>query len=348
MTQIFNMTNNNINDEQICLAAKVINKGGVVAFPTETVYGLGADGFNESAVAKIFSAKGRPSDNPLILHISQKSMLSGIAREIPPIAEQLMNMFWPGPLTLIFKKTLHIPKKVTGNLDTVAVRMPSNKIARKLIESAGVPIAAPSANISGRPSPTKAQHVIEDLKDKVDIIIASDNSEIGLESTVLDLTDSIPVLLRPGSITLNQLRSVLGQVDVDPSLLEKKNIFKPKAPGMKYKHYSPKAPLKIVQGEQSKVIEKINELSSIYRFEGKKVGIIATNDTKDKYKADMVFNLGNRCKPLEITNNLFDILRACDTYSIDSILSEGFSTDGIEMAIMNRLVKAAGYDILQV
>ncbi|MFZ7133018.1 MAG: L-threonylcarbamoyladenylate synthase [Eubacteriales bacterium] len=349
MTKIFHTNGRHIHDEKLVLeAAAILREGGLVAFPTETVYGLGANGFDDAAVAKIFLAKGRPSDNPIILHICNEEMLKGIVKEIPPKAIQLMKKYWPGPLTLIFKKASCIPSNVTGGLDTVAVRMPSNKIAQRLIQEAGVPVAAPSANLSGKPSPTKSEHVIEDLHDKVDVIIASENSALGLESTVIDLTNAEPVLLRPGYITLEQLNDVVGQVKVDPSLFFQLEQSKVRSPGMKYKHYSPQAPLKVVQGAMEDVVSEINRLTELFQHQGKVIGIIATEQTKDRYHGDIVLSLGDRNTPHQIMHNLFDVLREFNQYPVDAIFSEGFSRNGVELAITNRLVKAAGYDILEV
>ncbi|MFZ7119688.1 MAG: L-threonylcarbamoyladenylate synthase [Eubacteriaceae bacterium] len=348
MTEILNMNNNSYNIDKIKFAANIINNGGLVAFPTETVYGLGANGLNEEAVSKIFKAKGRPSDNPIILHISNEEMLGDLVKDIPCSAQKLIKKYWPGPLTLIFKKSDIVPEIITAGMDTVAIRMPSNEIAQSLIKEANVPIAAPSANISGRPSTTRTQHVIEDLYGKVDVIIASDNCEIGLESTVLDISGKCPVLLRPGRITLEELKSIIGQVEVDQGIIEQCDVIKVKSPGMKYKHYAPRAELKIVKGEIDSVINKINDMSRTYNKMGKTVGILATDQSKDKYSANKVLSIGDRFNPNEIMAKLFDSLRQLDKYNVDIIISEGFSNEGIELAITNRLNKAAGYDIINV
>lgn len=348
MTKILNISSQNPQIELIHEAANIIKNKGTVAMPTETVYGLGADGLDEEAVKKIYHAKGRPSDNPLILHISNTSMLEKLVQEIPDTAKLLANRFWPGPLTMIFKKSTIIPRIITGGLDTVAIRMPSNKIARSLIEEANTPIAAPSANISGKPSPTKAKHVIEDLNGKIDAIIVSDDSTIGLESTVIDLTEDIPNILRPGAITFEAIKEVIGQVQIDQGILTETKHTRAKSPGMKYKHYAPKAPIKIIKGDRLKVVNAINELTKEYERQGKKVGVLATEETKGEYEAKKVISMGRRAQPDTIMAKLFDSLRAFDEEDIQIILSEGFSNQGKELAISNRLNKAAGFDIIEI
>ncbi|WP_213818641.1 L-threonylcarbamoyladenylate synthase [Garciella nitratireducens] len=335
--------------EKLRQAAKILRKGGLVAFPTETVYGLGANGLDPEATAKIYEAKGRPSDNPLILHISRREDLVPLVKEIPPVAEKLMECFWPGPLTLIFKKSALVPKRTTGGLDTVAIRMPSHPIAHGLIEEAKVPIAAPSANLSGKPSPTKAEHVMHDLMGRIDMIIAGPASNIGLESTVVDVTTAIPTILRPGGITYEQLKKTIGKTEIDKGIQEDlKETFKPKAPGMKYTHYAPSAPMTIVQGPRNAVIEKINKSTEEYIKQGKKVGILATEDNVKKYSKGLVLSLGKRDKPESIAANLFALLRQLDLEGVDVIFAEGITSDGIGMAIVNRMNKAAGHRIVQV
>ncbi|MPW27015.1 threonylcarbamoyl-AMP synthase [Alkalibaculum sp. M08DMB] len=349
MTKIFNISSDATETDKIKEAAGIILKNGTVAFPTETVYGLGANGLNEEAVKKVFTAKGRPSDNPLILHIADRQMLNDLVKEIPVNAILLIDKYWPGPLTLVFKKSKLIPDIITAGLDTVAIRMPSNNVALRLIQESKVPIAAPSANISGRPSTTKAQHVIDDLNGKVDGIIVSDDSTIGVESTVLDVSESIPILLRPGGITIEQLESVIGQVLVDKGIMHETEIVQAKSPGMKYKHYAPKAPLKIIKGDTPLVIKKINEISKEYQSQGKKVGVLATEDTKQSYyKDNIVISMGERSRPETVMLRLFDCLREFDKYNVDIILAEGFSEKGLELTISNRLNKAAGFDITEI
>lgn len=331
-------------------AAEIIKSGGLVAFPTETVYGLGGDGLNPMASKKIYKAKGRPSDNPLILHISDISELDRLVRDVNDNAQKLMNVFWPGPLTLIFNKKAIVPFETTGGLNTVAVRYPENKTAKLFISLCKTPIAAPSANTSGRPSPTRASHVEFDLKGKIDMIIDGGNCEFGLESTIVDVSgNGTPCLLRPGSITLEMLREVLGEVNVDKAVLTKLEAGEaPKAPGMKYTHYSPKADVVIVRGSNRAVAEKINELVAQANSQGFKTGVIATEENKDKYKDTDILVVGTKAEPATIAANLFKMLRKCDYHSIEKVYAEGLKEDELGLAIMNRLKKAAGYSILDV
>jgi L-threonylcarbamoyladenylate synthase len=348
-TEIIKVDKNNIDLEKISHAAKVLKNGGLVAFPTETVYGLGANALDEGAVKKIFTAKGRPSDNPLIVHIADKSSLGSIVRETSSNASILMDRFWPGPLTLVLKKSEIIPSVITAGLDTVAVRMPSHPVALALIKESGLPIAAPSANTSGRPSPTHAKHVIGDLEGKVDVILDAGSADVGLESTVLDATIIPPMILRPGGVTWEQLSGVLGVVDIDPSLAgSTSNDFKPKSPGMKYKHYSPKAQVIIVSGNTSDVTIRINRLICEYSSKSLKVGVLATDQTKNAYSAHEVISAGDRERPETIAANLFDALREFDERGVQIILAEAVDNSGIGMAIMNRMSKAAGYNIIKV
>lgn len=346
-TKIF-IVNNCRNLEYIQNAANIIKEGGLVAFPTETVYGLGANALDQNAVKKIFEAKGRPQDNPLIIHVANKE-ISDFVEEVPKVAEELMEKYWPGPLTLILKKKSIIPNVTSANLDSIGIRMPSNEIAKKLIELSGVPIAAPSANISGRPSPTDVERCIEDLSGRVDCILGGDNSEVGLESTIVDCTVEPPIVLRPGGITLEMLKEVHGGITLDKGLMSKpKEDFKPKAPGMKYRHYAPKAKLVIVCGENKKTVEKITEMVHNYMDEGKKVGILTTSENAELYKAGEKIILGSREDLAEIGSNLFESLRKFDDLHVDIILSEALEEHGVGIAIMNRLKKAAGYDIINV
>ncbi|MDO5387615.1 MAG: L-threonylcarbamoyladenylate synthase [Clostridia bacterium] len=347
-THIFKVDINNIDNNVIVKAAEIIKSGGLVAFPTETVYGLGGDGLNPNAAKKIYSAKGRPSDNPLILHISDIGQLSPLVREIPENALKLAKEFWPGPLTMIFKKSDIVPNETSGGLDTVAVRFPVNKVAQALITASGTPIAAPSANTSGRPSPTRASHVEYDLNGKIDMIIDGGACKFGLESTIIDVTGNIPCLLRPGSITLEMLRSVLGEVNVDKAVVSKLDKGElPKAPGMKYKHYSPSADVVIVRGDRNKMVDKINELIS-QTDKGLKVGVIATEENKERYINCEVLVAGSIKEPETIAANLFKMLRKCDHHHIDRVFAEGLCEDELGLAIMNRLKKAAGYCIIEV
>ncbi|WP_163192865.1 L-threonylcarbamoyladenylate synthase [Clostridium thermarum] len=344
-TKITIMHEDGLDMDALEEAGYIIRKGGLVAFPTETVYGLGANALDEAAVKKIFEAKGRPQDNPLIVHIAHFD-LSAYAKEVPPIAEKLAKTFWPGPLTILLKKADIIPSTTTAGLDSVGLRMPSNKIARTLIEKAGLPIAAPSANISGRPSPTEVSRCIEDLSGKVDYIIGGDKSEVGLESTVVDCTVTPPCVLRPGGITLEMLRDINHDIYIDPAIMMKSdNNLKPKAPGMKYRHYAPKAPVKIIKGDLQKTIEKINEIVQNYIDRNMKVGIMATEETKKYYPLGEVVSLGSRYNLQSIAQNLFETLRTLDDRGVDVIISEAFEEKGIGIAVMNRLNKAASFDI---
>lgn len=348
-TKIVIMEEDNIDIDAIKLAAKFIKTGDVVAFPTETVYGLGANALDEKAVGKIFMAKGRPEDNPLIIHVDSFNIESYV-KTIPHKAKKLMEQYWPGPLTLIFEKSDLIPYKTSANLNTIGIRMPRNNIALNLIRESGVPIAAPSANLSGRPSTTTVSHCIEDLNGKIPYILGGEESEVGLESTIVDCTSDTLCVLRPGAITLDMLRKVDKNVYIDPQILKKPEFdFKPKAPGMKYRHYAPKAPLKIIKGDLKKTIEKINEMVQNYIEENKNVGIIATDETKSNYNDKaIVLSVGSRKNLEEVAYNLFNILRQFDTLDIDYILSESFLEEDIGIAIMNRLKKSAGFNIEEI
>ena len=319
-----------------------------MAFPTETVYGLGANALNEEAAKKIYAAKGRPSDNPLIAHISCMEELDQLVEKIPQNGKKLMKRFWPGPLTLIFKKSRIVPYGTTGGLETVAVRMPSDPIANRLIALAGVPIAAPSANTSGRPSPTTADHVYQDMNGRIEMIIDGGPVGIGVESTIVDVSDKIPTVLRPGAITMDMLREVLGEVAIDPAILgPMKTDIRPKAPGMKYRHYAPKADLTIVEGPIENVIGKINRLTEEKLERGCRVGIICTKETQGRYPKGVLRSIGTRAKEETIAHNLYAVLRDFDDLGMDFIYSESFSGDSLGQAIMNRLTKAAGYHIVK-
>ena len=321
----------------------------MVAFPTETVYGLGADALDEKASAKIYAAKGRPSDNPLIVHISDIEQLDKLVCEIPDNAKKLMDAFWPGPMTLIFKKSGLVPDGTTGGLDTVAVRMPNHKAALELIRTSGVAIAAPSANTSGRPSPTTAAHVADDLSGKIDMIIDGGAVGIGIESTIVDVTSEIPMVLRPGYITMEMLEKVVGKVGIDKAITGPVSPdVKPKAPGMKYKHYAPKAELTMFKGELKNVVEHINNLTDKNVKSGIKTGIIACEETKDMYKAGEVLSIGSRNNEDTIAHNLYGVLRKFDDMNVDVIYGETFEDNRLGQAIMNRLLKAAGYHVEKV
>lgn len=333
-------------DEVIREAGEILKSGGLVAFPTETVYGLGGDALKEDAARRIYSAKGRPSDNPLIVHIADIGALDELACEIPDSAYKLADAFWPGPLTMIFKKKDIVPYGTTGGLDTVAIRMPSHPVAHRLIKDSGVYIAAPSANLSGRPSPTRAEHVIEDMDGRIDMIIDGGAIEIGIESTIVDVTCEVPMILRPGYVTADMIRDVLGDVCFDETVLAHTTVKgQPKAPGMKYRHYAPKAELTIFEGENEKVVSKINELAAKYEYDGLKVGILSSNENEHKYAHGEVVVVGSRENEHEVAAHLFDVLRHFDHIDVDVILSEGFSEDSFGQAVMNRLIKAAGHHI---
>ncbi|MEG2018726.1 MAG: L-threonylcarbamoyladenylate synthase, partial [Clostridium sp.] len=291
---------------------------------------------------------GRPQDNPLIIHVGDFN-IKPYVKEIPTIAKKIMDKFWPGPITLIFEKSDIVPNITSANLPTVGIRMPSNNIARELILAAKTPIAAPSANISGRPSPTDVESCVEDLSGRVDYILGGENSEVGLESTIVDCTVQPICILRPGAITIEMLREIDEETYIDPAVLSKPSSdFKPKAPGMKYRHYAPKAPVKIIKGDIKKTVAKINEIVLNSIEHEKKVGIIATDETKEYYKNGIVVSLGSRNNLEEIGQNLFKVLRSFDAIEVDIILCEAFEEQGVGIAIMNRLKKSAGFDIVQV
>ena len=345
MTLISKIDEKNIDKEEIKKQSKLLKEGKTVIFPTETVYGLGANALDENAVSKIYEAKGRPSDNPLIVHIYDKKQVSDLAQDINKNAEIIMEKFWPGPITIILKKKDIVPMRTSGGLNTVAIRMPSNPIAKALLEEAKLPVAAPSANISGRPSPTRAKHVYEEMNNRVDGIILGGDCIFGLESTVLDLTNNIPTILRPGSITKEDLETVIGQVNIDPALEKKEDNIKAKAPGMKYKHYAPNADVYIISGEINNVAQKVNELCNDNAKKGLKCAVMCMEQNKNKYKCDTIV-LGEKLE--EIASNLFNSLISADEQKYDIVYTEEFPNYGIGRAIMNRLLKSAGYKIIKV
>lgn len=343
-TKIIKIDKSNIDKKLMIEAGDIVKGGGVVAFPTETVYGLGANGLDENAVKKIYEAKGRPSDNPLILHISSIEELDNLVEEVTDLAHMIMKRFWPGPLTIIFKKSRIIPNIITAGLESVAIRMPSHPIALELISLSGVPIAAPSANTSGRPSPTNADHVVEDMYGKIDMVIDGGSTGVGLESTVLDLSGEVPTILRPGAITLEDLKEMIPNIIQDASILHKD--VTPKSPGQKYRHYAPKAEMILFTGDIDDIVNKINTSTKELILSGKKVGIMATEETKDKYEDGVVIVSGSRRKRETIASNLFKTIRDFDHADVDIILAEGVELDNIGMAIMNRMTKAAGGKII--
>lgn len=377
---------NHIKDEELKEAASILRSGGLVAFPTETVYGLGGNALDEDAARKIYAAKGRPSDNPLIAHVSCVEEVAPLVKEIPEAGRKLMEAFWPGPLTMIFPKSEKVPYGTTGGLDTVAIRMPDDPVANRLIALAGVPVAAPSANTSGRPSPTTADHVWQDMNGRIEMIIDGGPVGIGVESTIVDVSSAVPAVLRPGAITMEMLAEVLGEVSVDPAILGPLSAdVRPKAPGMKYKHYAPKADLTLVEpgtgteresgaeqvtGAEQKtgadwntgaapetgldetqlqaMIRKVRELSREKIEAGYKVGVICTDESRGCYTDGEVRSIGARKSQASVAHNLYALLREFDDLGVDYIFSESFPKDHLGQAIMNRLSKAAGYKIVKV
>lgn len=340
-TEIFRINSSNFN-ESIRNAAEILKYGGTVAFPTETVYGLGANALNSDSVYKIFRAKGRPPDNPLIVHIASKEQVTELSENIPDEAFGLMDIFWPGPLTLILKRKKIVPDVTTGGLDTVAIRMPDNRIALELIKKAGIPVAAPSANLSGKPSPTTADHVIFDLSDKIDAVVDGGPVDIGVESTVVDMTSEKPLVLRPGGVGIEDLKKYMPEIEIGYSK-EKLTDKKVKSPGMKYIHYSPSAKVILVEGYY-RISDKINQIISDYHKKGLKVGLLATNDTADfiTEKDVNIFLLGNRDDIKKIASNLFRGLRTLDDIGLNVIIVDGsIEHGGIGSAVINRLQKAA-------
>ncbi|MGE5592784.1 MAG: L-threonylcarbamoyladenylate synthase [Betaproteobacteria bacterium] len=332
-------------------AAEVIRAGGLVAFPTETVYGLGADGLSARAVERIFTAKGRPQDNPLILHVAAPEDARRVVLGVPPSAKTLMERFWPGPLTLVLPKRPEVPDEVSAGLATVGVRMPDNTIALTLIAESGVPIAAPSANASGRPSPTSADHVIADLAGRIEMILDGGPTSVGVESTVVDMTSNPPTVLRPGGVTVEELREVLGVVDVaaaDSVAAPTKGPVP--SPGMKYTHYAPKTPVVLVEGDTGAVVRRILREIGMRRAAGEKVGVMCSRETEEMYagRADAVRAVGSRRDLATVAAALFATLRLFDTDGVDVVFAEGFDQRGLGFAIMNRLRRASGARIIHV
>ena len=346
MNTIYADMTEGIDQKLMQKAGDILLSGGLVAFPTETVYGLGGNALDAEASRKIYAAKGRPSDNPLIVHIAEFDALEQIVTKVPQEARDLADAFWPGPMTMILNKNDSVPASTTGGLGTVAIRMPDNEIAAEMIRAGGGFIAAPSANTSGRPSPTTAQHVKDDLDGKIDMIIDGGPVGIGVESTIIDLTEKIPMILRPGYINMEMLRGVLGEVRMDPGLHFNDPNFHPKAPGMKYRHYAPQGDLAIVEGSPEHVVSYINEACGKAKAEGKVTGIICTDETRDRYQADYVYSAGTRSDEETVARQLFKILREFDDDGAQVLFSESFAGGGICMAIMNRLMKAAGQKVI--
>lgn len=351
LSKIVEIDKENVSKSLIEEGAKVLRRGGLVAFPTETVYGLGANGLDENAVKKIFQAKGRPQDNPLILHIASIDQVEDLVEEIPEVARICMERFWPGPLTILFKKSSKVPNIITAGLDTVAIRMPRHNIALELIKASNTPIAAPSANISGRPSPTSAKDVIEDLMGRVDMIIDGGNTGIGLESTVLDLSTDYPLILRPGGITMEELGEIMPNIRQDSAIISEREDLIPKSPGQKYRHYAPRAEMLVYSGEIKKVVSSIMGKTQEYLSLGKKVGILCTDETIESYKSlddVLILSLGSRKVPETIAQSLFSNLRLLDRQNVDIIIGEGVEYSNLGMAIMNRMMKAASGKVIKV
>ncbi|MDO5037557.1 MAG: L-threonylcarbamoyladenylate synthase [Tissierellia bacterium] len=327
--------------DKIHQAATALGQGKLVVIPTETVYGLGAHGLREDSVKGIFEAKGRPQDNPLILHVANQDQVLDLVQAIPPAAKDCMDMFWPGPLTLIFKRSKIVPDLVTAGLETVAIRMPSHAIAHAILEEAAIPVAAPSANTSGRPSPTRVSHVLEDLDGKVDMIVDGGFTDVGIESTILDVTVDPPTILRPGGVTKEDLEDLLGTVAEDTSHYDAESGTVPKSPGMKYRHYAPQADTTVFAGNIENVAKEINR--RIQENKGEKVAVLCTTETQALYQgAHLLLDMGSRSHLEEVAKNLFNSLRACDEAGVDRIYVEGFDFEGLGVGIMNRLLKASG------
>ncbi|MED0676812.1 L-threonylcarbamoyladenylate synthase [Aneurinibacillus thermoaerophilus] len=330
------------NYPQVREAALLLRQNELIAFPTETVYGLGGNGLVDKTVEKIYMAKGRPSDNPLILHIAERKQLGELVSEIPPLAEALMEAFWPGPLTIVFPKQLGVAMRASAGLNTIAIRMPDHPLALALIRASGLPIAAPSANLSGRPSPTTAQHVLEDLDGRIAGVLDGGSTGIGVESTVVDVTGDVPMILRPGGVTAEQIAEITGEVRMDPGILEEG--VAPKSPGMKYRHYAPAGDMRLVkENSVEEMVRRIRKLAHEAQAQGKKVGILATAESKLCYGEDyVVIACGKRSDLISVARHLYDALRRFDQEGVDMIFSETFPESGVGAAIMNRLAKAAG------
>ncbi len=347
-TKVVCIDEQHIDKKLIQEAGELIRQGELVAFPTETVYGLGGDALKPDSSRKIYAAKERPSDNPLIIHIAKWEDIYCICENIPESAQKLAEVFWPGPLTMILPKKPIVPLETTGGLETVAVRLPSHPVARAFIEAAGGFVAAPSANKSGRPSPTLAKYVKEDMEGNIPLILDSGAVGIGVESTIIDLTEDIPMILRPGFVTKEMLEQVLGEVKMDAALMEVASSVAPKAPGMKYRHYAPKGNLLVVMGKDRDVIRYVNDACRKATAEGKKTGVICTSENADSYTADSVKIIGSKTEESTIAHGLYQCLRECDDEGLEVIFTESFPTEGIGQAIMNRLLKAAGHQMIQV
>lgn len=333
----------------IRLAADTIRRGGLVAFPTETVYGLGADALNVSAVERLFVAKQRPLDNPPIVHVSGRKDVSKLVKSVPKSAERLMSQFWPGPLTLIFERSEIVPDVTVASLNTVALRMPRNNVALALIKESSCPLAAPSANLAGRPSPTMAEHVLADLDGRIDVILDGGSTMVGVESTVLDLTVNPPQVLRPGGVSFEVLVRAIRDVKLGEFAGGEKVLRDgaTRSPGMKYRHYSPNARVIVVEGDIESIKRRVVDLAEAERSIGKRVGILASDETAACYRRFLVKSAGSRSELEEVARNLFRLLREFDAERVDVIVAEGFPTNGLGLAVMNRLRKAAGDGVVR-
>lgn len=346
-TRVIPIADPDRQEKEIKEAAQFIRSGQVVAFPTETVYGLGANALDARAIEKIFEAKARPGDNPLIVHIHDISQWHRLVVDIPQTALLLAEQFWPGPLTMILNKSELVPMEATAGLYTVGVRMPAHGVALKLLSLSEVPIAAPSANLSGRPSPTTAQHVLQDMEGRIPMILDGGRCDVGVESTVLDLTEVVPVVLRPGGVTVEMLQAVVGQVAIHPNVmtpLQQGQITR--SPGMKYVHYAPKAPVTLIRGDLRKQVEFINTEVCNREQKGERAGILATDQTLACYQAGVKLSMGDRVRPAGLAENLFARLREFDGLNVDFILAEGVDEKGEGLAVMNRIARAAGFHII--
>lgn len=318
--------------------AEILQKGGTVGIPTETVYGLAANAYDPDAVAKIFAAKGRPQDNPLIVHIADMNDLPKIAAEIPETAKKLADAFWPGPLTMVLKRTERIPAIISAGLDTVAVRMPSNEVARAIINCSGLPLAAPSANLSGRPSPTTAKHVVDDLDGKIDAVVMSKDCTVGVESTVISLVDGNKRLLRPGGITHEQLESVIGKVEIDSSVLSNELVAEVSSPGMKYKHYSPKTKIVIIKADSQTFCDYVNH--SVENC----AAMCFSEDEAKISKPTIVY--GDEADDMSQARELFDALRLTDNLNVDVVYAHSPKKTGVGLAVYNRMLRAAAFEVI--
>lgn len=337
------MTTRLLGPQDMAEAVQIIREGGLLAIPTETVYGLGANGLDERAVAAIFTAKGRPQDNPLILHLPDGSWLDRYCANVPAMARRLAERFWPGPLTMILHRNEHVPDIVTAGLDTVGVRCPDNELTRQVIRLADVPVAAPSANRSGRPSPTTAHHVMDDMSGRIDAVLDGGPCAVGVESTIIDLTAEPPRLLRPGGVTVEELEAVVGPVAIDPAVTRQMAAGEsPKAPGMKYRHYAPKAPVTAVKGQPERTADYIaGQLTS-------RSGVICFDEFADRFPDHITRTLGPVEDKAAHAHNLFDALRFFDGTDVADIWAQCPDEEGLGLAVSNRLSKAAGFHIIEI